>query len=163
MGNEHGEDFADAQFEQRLAAYLGDEFSDEQRAAFEAELAADPARAARTRALRATLAALHDVLPADAGWTPLRVSSSRGAPRRVRSFRWLRYAAIVVMAFGAGFGARMMTEGGAASRTAKSLADARTTMEAPAFLREYQRVSQEHAHASAFSRALLTLARSRRS
>jgi len=55
----------ESEFEQRLAEYLGDELTPEERAAFEARLAADPAAAEQVRALEGARAALERLVPED--------------------------------------------------------------------------------------------------
>lgn len=91
-----------------LADYLGDELEPEQKRHFEAYLTADHELAAEVDALRGTLAALRSLdVPSAMGVAPdgRRLAGRRGAAA-------LRYAAVFVFAFGAGYLANSLASGG---------------------------------------------------
>jgi len=104
------------QAQEMLADYLGGELDESQKQQFEAYLTGDPALAAEVDSLRRTLAAMRAIdepvtapVPWD-GTPPARTDDPRasGADDRTvwkhgRMAVLLRYAAIIVFAFGAGF------------------------------------------------------------
>ncbi|MCK4659639.1 MAG: zf-HC2 domain-containing protein [Phycisphaerae bacterium] len=98
-----------------LADYLGDELDESQRRQFEAHLADDAELAAEVESLRRTLAAMHAL---DESVSVPEISGGlMGRPRR-RTFAFLRYAAVILMAFGAGYFTNSLSMG----RQANSIA-----------------------------------------
>ena len=88
-----------------LADYLGDELSPDQRRGFEAQLAHDPELAAEVENLGGALAALGSLeLPAPV--EPV---------VRMPAHAFLRYAAVVLLAFGAGYWANAAVSGSGAT------------------------------------------------
>ncbi len=91
-----------------LADYLGGELDDVRRREFEAHLAGDPDLAAEVDGLRRALAAMR-ALDASAATPTLTNTSPR--TKLPRALTLLRYAAIIVFAFGAGYLTRHLAKG----------------------------------------------------
>jgi len=171
------------ELEQRIADYLAGEMSEPQAAEFRRRLEQDPALARRVRELQAAAAALDAGLPdeveADRSTqeltlvapTPLRRTRSRrdgGRNALVWSLRAsLRYAAAILLAFGAGFYARGWSPAGAPPGGAQAGGEVASGVIpsiaalAPPEIRPERlaQVSRDFPGTSSFSRALLLLAR----
>ncbi len=87
-----------------LADYLGGELDDARRRRFENYLAGDPELAAEVESLRGALAALRAL---DAPYAAEKQAGSSRSPIPIL----LRYAAVIIFAFGAGYLARNVTSG----------------------------------------------------
>lgn len=87
-----------------LADYLGDELDDTRKRRFEAHLTDDPELAAEVDAMRRTMSALRSL---DMPMTPTVAPTASRSPISTL----LRYAAIVVFAFGAGYLTHNVTTG----------------------------------------------------
>ena len=99
-----------------LADYLGGELSESQRRQFEAYLAGDPGLAAKVEGLRRALAAMRslDEPAAAAKGHDTRASApadNHAAWRHKWTSALMRYAAIIVLAFGAGYLTNNVTTG----------------------------------------------------
>jgi anti-sigma factor RsiW len=178
----------DAEFRELLADYIGGELDEQRAAAFRAELEADPQRRRLAEELQAAAAALEAnvVSPEEAkerteALELARISrdsanASRRALRadRVRSIRFravLRYAAVIVLAFGGGFLARGWMPGtrssvGAADQTRPVAGDQMSVppLEVTTAINEqlvvnFRQATKSFPESSTFSRALLALAR----
>lgn len=156
-------------FRELLADYLAGELDEQQAAAFRAELKANAERRKLADELQAAAAALEaNVLSDDEARRrtedlQLSVAPSRKRPRPVertaghqRLFAVLRYAAIIVLAFGAGFLAR-----GRQSETPETSGAslAQTTEINDRYVANFVRATQSFPESSSFSRSLLMLAR----
>ena len=163
----------DEKFEKLLADYLAGELEEQQAAAFRAELESNEQRRKRAHEFQAAAAALEANLLSDeearrrTESLNLQEIATRGAggalglssrPTRFRYRRLnavLRYAAVIVLAFGAGFvvrGWRFET---------RELSPPVTTV-APVnerYVDDYLRLTQAFPESSGFSRSLLMLAR----
>ena len=168
----------DEKFRAMLADYLGGELDEQQVAAFRAELEANPERRKLADELQAAAAALEaNVLSreeaerstasleldvaTDKGMT-LRVPSTGERPagathrRHYRLHAALRYAAVIVMAFGVGFLARGWLP--ANQEGAPPTAPAPTSIN-ERYAARFVRATQSFPKSSTFSRSLLALAR----
>jgi anti-sigma factor RsiW len=163
----------DEKFEELLADYLAGELDEQQAAAFRAELESNEQRRKRAQELQAAAAALEanllsdeearrrteslslqDIAMRGADRAP-KVSSrlTRFGHRRLKAV--LRYAAVIVLAFGAGF----VVRGWRSDTREPSLP---VTTAAPVnerYVQDYLRVTKAFPQSSAFSRSLLMLAR----
>lgn len=163
----------DERFEELLADYLAGELDEQQAAAFRAELESNEQRrkiAHELQAAAATLEAnllsdeearrrtdslsLQDIATRGAGGAPgLSSRPTRFRYRRLKAV--LRYAAVIVLAFGAGFivrGWRSETRELSLPVTAAASVNER-------YADDYLRVTQAFPQSSGFSRSLLMLAR----
>lgn len=145
--------------EQRLADYLSGELDERQSADFERRLAEDPRLDREARELRAAAAAvgMHAVDLDEAEARTRGATLPRGLAPAPRSGRWisaLRYAAVILIAFGAGFWLR----GRAAPLRAQHAPAPRPSIETQ-LIEQYARAGRENPNSSSFSRALLAVAR----
>jgi len=140
------------EFEQRMADYLGAELEPIERAEFERLLAADPAAQKRVDALR-TLAAAVRELPA----TVPPVAPQPLIWKRVMVV--LRYAAVILLAFAAGYGVR--GAGGGPPETVRTVAavPAAARSVTDSFAERYARAVAAKPGASTLSHALLAMGR----
>jgi len=158
-------------FDQRLADYLGGELDEQQAAALRAELEADPQRRRLACELHTAAAALETGLlsPEEAERRTASLAcpadAARGAASATgRGRRWaagrpgviLRYAAVIVAAFGLGYLARGWRE---AERSVPALPAVRTAEVNDAYVAGFMRATKAFPESSTFSRALLMLAR----
>jgi anti-sigma factor RsiW len=158
-------------FQELLADYIAGELDQQQTAAFRAELESNPERRRLARELQAAAAALeaNDLSDQEARQRTESLSLSeiaaRGADptpetaRPVRRLAALRYAAVIVLAFGAGFLAR----GWKSDVGEPPPPPTPATVTAPAinerYVAKYRQVMQAFPKSSSLSRSLLTLAR----
>jgi anti-sigma factor RsiW len=157
-------------FRELLAEYVAGELDERQAAAFRAELEANPQRRKLAQELQAAAAALETNILSETeaeqrvaslrleGAVPRAASEQPAHPGHRRHTRWrvgLRYAAVILLAFGTGFLARGWLPGNRVA-TAK-------TSPTPAinerYVANFLQVTQSFPQSSAFSRSLLALAR----
>lgn len=162
----------DEEFQELLADYLAGELDEREASRFQAELEASPERRKLAHELQAAAAALEAHIPSQEE-AQRRVGSlafddlqirAREAARRARPIRLryqrskavLRYAAVIVLAFGAGF----VVRGWPSAHRESPAPPVATALPINAgYLDEYRRVTQAFPEASSFSRSLLMLAR----
>jgi anti-sigma-K factor RskA len=164
----------DEEFQELLADYVAGELDEQQAAAFRAELESDAQRRQIAQQLQAAAAALEANVPSDedaqsrtellnlqdiatrgAGGAPEQISP----PIRFRYYRLravLRYAAVIVLAFGAGFVARGWRSDVQEPSTPPVVI---TPTVNEGYAASYRRVAQAFPQSSSFSRSLLVLAR----
>jgi anti-sigma factor RsiW len=163
----------DEKFEELLADYLAGELDEQQAAVFRAELESNEQRRKRAQEFQAAAAALEANLLSDeearrrTESLSLRDIAERGAggapelssrPTRFGYHRLkavLRYAAVIVLAFGAGFVVRGWRSD--APELSPPIATAAPVNER--YVDDYLRVTQAFPDSSGFSRSLLMLAR----
>lgn len=164
----------DEKFQELLAGYLAGELDEQQAAALRAELDSNEQRRKLAHELQAAAAALEANVLSDQETRRRTESLSlqdmqmRGAGRvpeqTSRPIRYkygrlkavLRYAAVIVLAFGAGFVVRGW------QFEARELSPPQVVTPAPinqSYLDEYRRVMQAFPEASPFTRSLLVMAR----
>lgn len=156
------------QFRELLANYIAGELDPQQAADFRAALQADEQRRKLVQELQAAAAVLEAgtisqeeaerrtamlaLDPSHAG-----VLSPHGRrPERKRLFAVLRYAAVILVAFGAGFLARAWP---AVDRTEPTRPAVQATPINEVYVASFTKASESFPHASTFSRSLLALAR----
>lgn len=163
---------SEREFDEKLADYLAGELGTDERAAFETLIAADPQRARLVQELRAVEATLRAGLPAyDAAEREARAAASaadvdrtRPAVRRSVGLIAARYAAVIVLAFGAGFMARGWHNAGAAAAEPRVAAPGTPERAQVRSLEEqlgrnYIAIANERPKASSLGRTLLAAAR----
>jgi anti-sigma factor RsiW len=162
----------DAEFQELLADYLAGELDEQQAAAFRAELEANEERHKLAQELQAAAAALEANVLSDqeaqrrSESLTLQDIQKRAAevpkewsrPNRSRYHRLkavLRYAAVIVLAFGAGFVARGWRSD-AWEPSPPPVVSSPSIHER--YVADYQRVAQAFPQSSSFARSLLVLA-----
>lgn len=163
----------DEEFQELLADYIAGELDEQRAAAFRAELESNAERRRLARQLQAAAAALEaNVLSdedaqsrtASLSLQEIAARAGGGAPPRVsRAVRFkhyrlgvvLRYAAVIVLAFGAGFVVRgWRSEAREPSPQVVSSANVNE-----GYAASYRRATQAFPQSTSFSRSLLILAR----
>ena len=164
----------DVEFQDLLADYVAGELDEQQAAAFRAELESNAKRRQLAQQLQAAAAALEANVPSDEdaqsrteslNLQDIATRAAAGAPEQISGpiqFRYhhlktfLRYAAVIVLAFGAGF-----VIGGWRSdvREPSTPPVVITPTVNEGYAASYRRVAQAFPQSSSFSRSLLVLAR----
>jgi anti-sigma factor RsiW len=164
----------DREFHELLAEYVAGELDDERAAMFRAELDADPARRMLAQQYQAAAAALEAHLLSDEeterraaslSFEQVASTATDGAGTRVNGLRGrryvhlraaLRYAAVIALAFGAGFLARGRDTQTNETAPPPAAVDASIDKRLAA---KYTQASQSFPESPTFSRSLLMLAR----
>lgn len=145
-----------ADFEDRLADFLGGEMSAEQRASFEASLRGCPADADRVRSLSSLAEEIRGLAPAR--------PESVAPALRLRRAAALRYAAVIVVAFVSGYVFRAGTVVPGSRAEPAVISDASTaSLRTPSesLTERFVRVAATKPGASTLSQGLLAIGRGR--
>ena len=158
-----------------LADYLGGELDEAQARQFEAHLTENPALAAEVDSLRGTLAAMRALdepaaTPAPRDAAPLvKTDEPPALPRVDNRAPWrrmsgvLRYAAVVVFAFGAGYLANAVNRGPDTSTPARVVEPAPEAPDGAGLWEARVRVAYAEQHGrSGLARSLIALSRAAR-